>query len=467
MASKEHTTIVIAHRLSTIRNVDRIAVVAEGKVMEYGTHSQLMSKASGRYKRLVESAQLRRTSAKSGGSEKASKKATEDDEGKPDYQAEIEAAEQSAFSVQRARQMALPDIGFMALGSVGAVMAGGVYPAWGLMFAETVDLLYRPIVRCDDTTLANISIAAQQNFTACEAYFDFEADDMRELSYRLAGYWVVVSVGCIIGYMLTYYGFGLASERLNKRVRDSAFASLIRQEVAFFDKRSVGKITSQLQDDAAKVHTFSGEPIRSFIIAMSSITVGFGIAFAFMWPFALLALASVPLMGFAASVEMSQTFGEDESEEVEGKEKESLDGLNSSGGIVVETLLNVKTVAALTMEETRLNDFRDALILAQPNMVKDGFMAGVTTGLSMFIQMWVNGLQLWWGGWLLFNYSDFFTFKDFLISMFAFLLSLFGLGSAFTGLSDRKQTEASAGRIFYLLDRKSKIDPLSEDGKKL
>jgi ABC-type multidrug transport system fused ATPase/permease subunit len=84
----------------------------------------------------------------------------------------------------------------------------------------------------------------------------------------------------------------------------------------------------------------------------------------------------------------------------------------------------------------------------------------------MFVQQWVNALQFWWGGWLLFN-DDRFEFSDFLISMFALLFSLFGLGAAFQGISDKNETKKSAGRIFYLLDRMSEIDPLSEEGKKL
>lgn len=38
------TTIVVAHRLSTIKNADKIAVVADGKICEEGTHDQLISK---------------------------------------------------------------------------------------------------------------------------------------------------------------------------------------------------------------------------------------------------------------------------------------------------------------------------------------------------------------------------------------------------------------------------------------
>lgn len=55
---KNRTCVVIAHRLSTVQHADEIIVLEKGKVMERGTHNELIAK-NGLYKKLVDMQQVK------------------------------------------------------------------------------------------------------------------------------------------------------------------------------------------------------------------------------------------------------------------------------------------------------------------------------------------------------------------------------------------------------------------------
>ena len=52
-ATRDVTTILISHRFSTVRHADRICVLEHGRVVEQGSHDELMARG-GRYQTMFE-----------------------------------------------------------------------------------------------------------------------------------------------------------------------------------------------------------------------------------------------------------------------------------------------------------------------------------------------------------------------------------------------------------------------------
>lgn len=136
MQSSDHTVILIAHRLSTIRNADVIAFIADGIVAELGSHDELMKIPHGRYKRLFDSSKRDTTidAAALKAMDDATKKAKEADKGADEeedeeinWEQKVEEEEQKKMDSWRAVRMASPDMYYLFIGAIGAVMAGGTF----------------------------------------------------------------------------------------------------------------------------------------------------------------------------------------------------------------------------------------------------------------------------------------------------------------------------------------------------
>lgn len=180
-----------------------------------------------------------------------------------------------------------------------------------------------------------------------------------------------------------------------------------------------------------------------------------------MWPLALVSIGCIPFIAASNIVLMKAKIGQDLGN------LDTADELNNPGDILIETLSNSRTVASLTIEKRRYEEYRTALYMSEKSYRSDAMVVGLTSGAATLAKAWTHGLLFFWGGHLLVNYPSLYKFTDFLIADFSIFFSMYGLGIALMNMSDRKEVEKSAQRILYLLDRKSKIDSLSIEGKKL
>jgi ATP-binding cassette, subfamily B (MDR/TAP), member 1 len=261
--SRKHTVIMISHRLSTVRNADRIVFVADGQVLESGSHEELLRNERGRYKRLLASSKRDSGTAATStfhcrvGPNNCGDDKTEDswealvvagstpdesdglemallcDGGNRQGAKEQQGSEKIPLGVikRRARAMAKPDCMFIFVGVIGAVLVGGTWPMVGLLFSQMIALLFYRVESCP---LADGRIP--EGFEYCEDYWLRTAEDMQKMSYTISMFWAIMMAAAMFGQVVLSWGFGMANERLNKRTRDSTFTALLRQEISYFGK---------------------------------------------------------------------------------------------------------------------------------------------------------------------------------------------------------------------------------------
>merc|ERR1739844_276859 len=116
-------------------------------------------------------------------------------------------------------------------------------------------------------------------------------------------------------------------------------------------------------------------------------------------------------MGLGSYLETKLWLGDNEEEEAGGR--------NSPGGIIIETLVNIRTVASLTLEDHCYEKYTKALELEDESAVKDAVMLGLVAGYTLGIQFACFGFLFWWGGYLIDSYD--YSLDDFNISTFALI----------------------------------------------
>ncbi|KAJ3014216.1 UNVERIFIED_CONTAM: ATP-binding cassette, sub-B (MDR TAP), member 4 [Siphonaria sp. JEL0065] len=468
VASKNRTTIVIAHRLSTIKNADKIVVLAKGKIIELGTHNELLT-LKGVYFELVEKQKIRQqvesllvdsntaaaleepasptaiaaivpteaveaVKVDENGKVVETRLAIEDSDaiaGKFRKVKEMEEAEKQRLLKQKAPiwrvvMLMKPEWGLVFLGILGASGAGVIFPVFGLIFSSVT------VVLLDKTQIDP---------------GPFQGANMYAFAF------VCIGVGAFICYTTQFIGFELAGSKLTRRIRVMTFKSLMRQEVGFFDdeSHSLGALTSRLAIDASKVGDLVTKVWADLTQIIATGVCGLTIGFYFSWQLTLIILLATPFLIVSSYYE---------SRVRKGFEDSTKKAYEESGTIAAEAFKEIRTVAALTREKYFEDRFSANLEHPHKLALEKAKYASLGNGVSQAFSQFANALGFYAG--LRLVQAGIIDFQPVFKVLMAVMFTAQGLGRSSTFVETFTKAKLSAINTFDLIDRATTIDPEDE-----
>ncbi|XP_016385103.1 ATP-binding cassette sub-family B member 9-like [Sinocyclocheilus rhinocerous] len=239
--------------------------------------------------------------------------------------------------------------------------------------------------------------------------------------------------------------FSVTFARLNIRLRNLLFRSLMHQEIGFFDANHTGDITSRLTSDTTQVSDLISQNVnlflRSFVKAVGIFIFMFGMS----WK-----LSVVTIMGFPYIAVVSKLYGE----YYKKLTKEVQTALAQANKVAEETISAMRTVRSFANEDQEGDSYYSRL--------QEMFILNKKQAVAYACFMWSSyvselALQvaiLFYGGHLVVtNQMSGGTLISFIIYELELGEALESISSVYTGLM---QGVGAAEKVFEYIDRKPK-----------
>jgi ATP-binding cassette, subfamily B (MDR/TAP), member 1 len=457
-AAKGRTTITIAHRLSTIKTADNIVVMAKGRIIEQGTHDELLKRKSAYYQ-LVEAQQLAAKGDKNAedparleqlenlfywSSTKEISKAFDVDPDDINLASTLKSFD--SVPIQKKPKPAASQyrlwtlikvVGafnrkewhFMLIGLLFSIICGGGNPTQAVFFAKSIMTLSLP-----PSDFAKLRSDA--NFWS-SMYF-------------------MLAIVQFIAFCIQGFAFAYCAERLTHRARSEAFRALLRQDVAYFDREenSSGVLTSFLSTETTKLAGMSGVTLGMLLVVSTTLVVSSVMSCAIGWKLALVCISTVPVLlgcGFYRFWMLAQF------------QMRAQKAFESSASYACEATSSIRTVASLTREADVLNRFHLSLESQGRDSLISVLKASTLYAMSQCLMFPCMALGFWYGGTLL--YKQEYTIFQFFICFSAVIFGAQSAGTIFSFAPDMGKTKQAAQELKTLFDRKPKIDSWSEEGE--
>ncbi|KAL2813199.1 P-loop containing nucleoside triphosphate hydrolase protein [Aspergillus cavernicola] len=445
-AAAGRTLVTIAHRLSTIRNADNIIVMRQGKLIEQGSHSELLA-ADGAYAELVRLQNLNiNTSQNSSASassrqsldstmlekEKVAEVSIQDDESFSSPSKE-KAAEQEPVTTERSASSTSKAVASLfrpyslalLIAITGALVVGGTYCAFAVIFGNVVGKL-----------------------SPCEP-----AQSIRDAGEFWALMFFVLAIIEFFANFISWSLFGWIAEQLIYKVRVLSLRSILEQKLEWHEARTPSGLLSLIVKDSNALSGLTGSVICTMLSILVNLFAAIIMTHIIAWRIALVCLSVVPLLLGAGWMRVSS---------LARFEERHNDAFARSLGITVEAVTLIKTVHALSIESEVLSTYRRSLQGPIREITGQSAYTNLWLAIGYGLSNFVSALAYWWGAKQII--AGHYTQTQFFIVQLALLISSQVSGQMFALAPDISRAVQATRRLLNLLDlgtTKKLSDPIT------
>ncbi|XP_058224291.1 ABC transporter B family member 10-like [Rhododendron vialii] len=438
------TIVVVAHRLSTIRNADVIAVVQSGKIVETGSHDELISQPNSAYTSLVqlqEEVSLHQVPSRGPtlGRPLSTKSPYEISRNnhvsslKSDKALVVrngvdgpETITQPSVSSGRLYSMVGPEWIYGVAGTICALIAGAQMPLFALGVTQALVSYYMD--------------------------WDTTTREVKKISLLFCGGAAIT----VIVHVITHLSFGIMGERLTLRVREMMFSAILKNEIGWFDdmNNTSSMLASRLEGDATLLRNIVVD--RSTVLIQNSglVVTSFIIAFMLNWRIALVVMATYPLIisGHLSEKMFMKGYGGNLSK-----------AYLKANMLASESVSNIRTVIAFSSEEKVLDLYAQELVDPSRKSLTRGQIAGIFYGITQFFIFSSYGLALWYGSVLI--GKELSSFESIMKTFMVLIVTALAMGSTLAMAPDLLKGNQMVASVFELLDREAKV--IGDSGEEL
>jgi len=261
---------------------------------------------------------------------------------------------------------------------------------------------------------------------------------------------VLIGVFAVQGVAMAmrFYLFSTSGERVVTRLRDAVYRSLMRQEIAFFDERKTGELTSRLGSDTSVLQNTVSANVSMVLRNGIQVLGALGMMLYTSPRLTLMMLAVVPPVALGAVA-----YGR----RVRKLAREVQDALAQANEVAEESLAGIRTVRSFAAEELEAQRYHGAVyqsyeLARRRAQVAATFMSAATTA-----GYGAMALVLWYGGHLVLTQHS--LTQGSLVSFIIYTMTLaFSLGALSDLWADFMRASGAAQRVFELLDRVPAIE---------